>query len=49
MHEMSTKMMFLNVEIDSYFAHPLIFAQPSARKQAFFAPLLFSRTSHARK
>ena len=25
-------MMFVNVQIDSYFAHLLIFAQPSARK-----------------
>ena len=32
MHELSAKLMFLDVKIDSYFAHPLIFAQPSAQK-----------------
>ena len=49
LHEMSAKVMFLHVQIDSYFTHPLIFAQPSAQKLAFFAPLLFSRTSPVQK
>ena len=37
------KMMFVNVQVDSYFV------QPSARKKAFFAPFLFSRTSPGRE
>ena len=40
--------MFVDVQIDSYFAHLLIFAQSIARKKAFFAPLLFSRKRGAK-
>ena len=46
---MSPKLMFLNVQIDSYFAHHVIFAQPSARKQAFFAHFSCAKIKGAQK
>ena len=41
MYEISAKLMYLDVQIDFYFAHPLIFAQPSARNRLFSRPFYF--------